>query len=147
VTTLSGYGRSAGRPTREIQDPVSRRTSRRAEAVPPPERLVREADYAEERSTQGALALWVWLEDFRQVAVLKPSHREFKHEHQVELSESAVYPMGRSTVSYSGCQVVLPHAVAEAVIDEGVRGQKWSGPERQSNIVLRAQLQARGNLP
>jgi hypothetical protein len=113
VTTLSGYGRSAGRPTRELQ--ASRRTSRRAAAVPPPERLVREADYAEERSTQGALALWVWLEDFRQAAAPKPSHREFKHEHQVELSEIAVYSMRRSTV----CQVVRPHAAAEAVIDEG----------------------------
>jgi hypothetical protein len=71
VTTLSGYGRSAGRPTGLHQ--ASLRTSRRAEAVPPPERLVREAHYAEERSTQGALALWVWLEDFRQAAA--PKHR------------------------------------------------------------------------
>jgi hypothetical protein len=38
---------------------ASRRTSRRAEAVPPPERLVREAHYAEERSTQGTLASWI----------------------------------------------------------------------------------------
>jgi hypothetical protein len=43
--------------------------------------------------------------------------------------------------------LVLPHVVAEAVIDEGVRGQKWPGAERQSNVFLRAQLQARGNLP
>jgi hypothetical protein len=98
---------------------ASRRTSRRAEAVPPPEKSVREAHYAEERSTQGALALWVWLEDFRQAAAPKRSHREFKHEHQVELSESAIYPMRRSTVPYSGCQAVRPHAAAEALIDEG----------------------------
>jgi sensor c-di-GMP phosphodiesterase-like protein len=60
--------RSAGsRASRFGLRQASRRASRRAEAVPPPERLVREADYAEERSTQGASALWVSLEASRQL--------------------------------------------------------------------------------
>jgi hypothetical protein len=90
VTTSSGYGSSAGRPTRELSHfglrQASRRTLRRAEAVPPPERLVREAHYAEERSMRDALALWVWLEDFRQAAAPKHKHGQFKHEHQIERS-------------------------------------------------------------
>jgi hypothetical protein len=41
---------------------------------------------------------------------------------------------------------VVPHVVAEAVIDEDVRGQKWPEAERQSNVFLERELQARGNL-